>query len=64
MAFALGPASTLTTGLRNQCTLKPEPRERCGDCARPEHGHRCGGRGGIVNDAAALALAVLGGPPA
>ena len=23
MAFALGPASTLTTGLRDQCTLNP-----------------------------------------
>lgn len=23
MAFALGPASTLATGLRNQCTLNP-----------------------------------------
>lgn len=23
MAFALGPASTLATGLRNRCTLNP-----------------------------------------
>lgn len=52
MAVAVSPASTLATGLRNLCTQNPNI------------GRGAVAGGGLVNDATALAVAVIGGAPA